>query len=322
MRIPAPRLVESPLAAVAAASACAELHAAVAVLIERWPEHGLFVAGSLAAHPDADFPLLDRLAGKIRRIAAMEFPGFVDSYRWMCGQIIENELHFRRTGRYPCATFAEAAERVYDNPPFMKRYVEGILLSQLFWSNHAHAFLYFCRSFLPRLIGDSPYLEIGPGHGLFLSEAAQTLGSQRICAWDVSEQSLAQTRDCLGRLSVSRPVELVRCSILEPPPERTFGGAVISEVLEHLENPAVALAHLFQALRPGGTLFVNMPVNSPAPDHIYVVRHPDEVQKLVEAAGFEILDQSNIPMTGRTLEQALRKELTISALIIARRPER
>ncbi len=66
-----------------------------------------------------------------------------------------------------------------------------------------------------------------------------------------------------------------------------FDRIVISKVLDHLENPKNALERLRSVISPKGRLFVKMPVNSPASDHIFLLTHPHEVIDLVTAAGFE-----------------------------------
>ncbi len=75
------------------------------------------------------------------------------------------------------------------------------------------------------------------------------------------------------------------------------------------------------ALRPGGRLFLNIPVNSPAPDHIYLWRDPEEIRAMIIDHGYEIESFSALPPTGKTLEQAKKFNLDISCIAIARKPE-
>ena len=91
-------------------------------------------------------------------------------------------------------------------------------------------------------------------------------------------------------------------------------------MLEHLEEPLPALKILYGLLAPGGRIFVNAPVNSPAPDHLYLFRTPEEVRDMVKEAGFEIADTLYAPPSGASLDKARRQELSISAAVIAGRP--
>jgi len=86
-----------------------------------------------------------------------------------------------------------------------------------------------------------------------------------------------------------------------------------------LDRPVAALTSVLQALKPGGLAFFNVPVNSPAPDHIYYWGSPIEVEELVRSVGFTIVDSDVAPTTGYSFERALRRKVTINSLIIAER---
>ena len=139
-------------------------------------------------------------------------------------------------------------------------------------------------------------------------------------AWDVSDRSLAATRECLSRLGVSKPVALEKRSIYSLEHEPSYSSIVVSEVLEHLEDPAGALAGVRRNLRSGGRAFLNVPCNSPAPDHIHLFSHPDEFYEMVEGAGFAILRRFATPGTGWTMERALRQKLTVSCAVVVTLP--
>ena len=205
----------------------------------------------------------------------------------------------------------------------MKRYVEGILASQVLWRNHSAAFLFFQRDFLATLEDGYRYLEVGPGHGLFLSAAAEDSRAGSVTAWDVSEESLRQTRAALDIMDVGARVELDRQDIHAPTrrPEdgALFDGIALCEVLEHLEHPKEALASLGEFLAPDGLLYINVPLNSPAPDHIFLLRNEAEVRALLQSAGLEIVDLKLVPMTGYDLAAAQRQSLTVTCFVLARR---
>ena len=93
--------------------------------------------------------------------------------------------------------------------------------------------------------------------------------------------------------------------------------AIISEVLEHLEEPDRALDTLKLALKPGGRLFINVPINSPAPDHIYLLSDVAAARSLVESAGLRVTSLRAVPLTGYSLAQAEQAKATISCLIVA-----
>jgi trans-aconitate methyltransferase len=96
-----------------------------------------------------------------------------------------------------------------------------------------------------------------------------------------------------------------------------FDTLVLSEVLEHVEDPLAVLSALHGRLAPGGRLFVNVPINSPAPDHIYLLQTPEEAESLVGRAGFHVEAVHLFPVAGYTAEKALRHRVTVSVVVIA-----
>lgn len=293
---------------------------AVAVA-EAWPEHVPFLSQRFA---NADDPILDtaeEMAGLVLRIIGDDLPRFIAGYRWMCEAFVAEDLYFRRHGAYRLSKFEDAYREVYSNTEYMDNYLRGILLSQVLWTNQAASFHFYVHRFLAGLKSSSDLLEIGPGHGLLIYFAARSPLVRSITGWDVSESSLAMTRNTLETIGVDHGFSLELCNILEPASVfQRFDAIVISEVLEHLDRPELALSTIFQALRPGGRLFLNVPINSPAPDHIYYWGAVSEVEDLVRSQGFEIIESAAMPSTGYDLERAMRRKVTVNSLIIATRP--
>jgi 2-polyprenyl-3-methyl-5-hydroxy-6-metoxy-1,4-benzoquinol methylase len=165
---------------------------------------------------------------------------------------------------------------------------------------------------------DIDYLEVGPGHGLMVYFAAQSPHIKSLEAWDVSAVSLRETQAALDKLQLKRPVSLTEVDILSAADTgRQFDLIVISEVLEHLERPDTALKFLHKALRSDGHIYINVPINSPSPDHIYLFSNPGEVQALVEQAGFKIKSLELFATQGRSVERALKDKISVSSGLIA-----
>jgi len=284
--------------------------------LKRWPDHERFLALRLAS---ADLAFANRLADLIERVAD-DLEVVATDYRWLCDRMNEEDLHFKRTGSYRLSKFADANAEVYSNPEFMRRYMNGVLLSHLWWDNHARVIQYYVDAFLAHAGPDYRHLEIGPGHGLLLYLAAQDPRSARVVGWDVSETSIAATRAMIERLGATHKVQLVRQNLFEATPSaERFDSIVISEVLEHLEDPKAALDQLYELLAPGGRIFVNVPVNSPAPDHIYLLTTPEQGVELVRSAGFTVVETALFPMTGLTEQRARKVRGTISCAVIGAR---
>jgi len=200
----------------------------------------------------------------------------------------------------------------------MEKYLKGLLVSQVLWKNQSEAFLFYKKYFLGALNTGSDLLEIGPGHGLLMYIAAQSSNINSITGWDVSESSLKMTEKTLDSVGLSFPFSLRSQNILEAVPKNeNFDAVVMSEVLEHLEKPASAIEVVYNILRVNGLAYFNMPINSPAPDHIYLCRSQVEVEDLIRGAGFKIKMARSSPATGFTLESAIKRKATINVLVLA-----
>jgi 2-polyprenyl-3-methyl-5-hydroxy-6-metoxy-1,4-benzoquinol methylase len=295
------------------------LNTIVSTVLAQWPQHQKFAEKSIAVHDDHELAVLEEFGRDILALTSGHLEQHCQHYRWMCDIFTKEAMHFFRTGEYRCKTFAEAEAEVYGNRDFMTKYMDGLLISQTLWANHAKSAIYYKRTFLPQLRVGANYLEIGPGHGLFLTQAARDARVASATAWDVSPESIVQTRRALNKLGLERSVKLQKRNVLEVTTAAgSFDAIVISEVLEHLEDPQRALQALRRCIATDGRILVNVPINSPAPDHIYLLRSTDDAIELVKSGGFEIVDINTAPMTGYTFEQAREGRLTITSMITAR----
>ena len=83
-----------------------------------------------------------------------------------------------------------------------------------------------------------------------------------------------------------------------PLPDESADTVLFNEVLEHLEEPAVALAEAFRLLRPGGYVIVDTPFMWPvheAPRDFFRYS-PFGLRHLLESNGFEVVEI--LPLTG------------------------
>lgn len=296
------------------------LNIVLSAVLRQWPEHESYLGSGLKQYDAKELGVVEQLAEKILLLIGNDLDRYAANYRWMCDQFFREEVYFRRHRKYRLEKFADAQTMVYGNEEFMKQYMEGLMLSQVLWTNHARGAVYFIDDFLSSLTAPFDYLEIGPGHGLFAAYAANHPLCRGFAGWDVSLTSLKHTQESLKKMGIQRELTIECRDIVQV--EDADGDrdvVVISEVLEHLEEPSRALATVRNALRPGGHVFVNIPINSPAPDHIYLLRSPEEVAQLVESAGFRIVDRRSFPATGYDLKTALDRDLTVSCIVVAER---
>jgi 2-polyprenyl-3-methyl-5-hydroxy-6-metoxy-1,4-benzoquinol methylase len=281
------------------------------------PHHQAFLERRYAAADADELLLCEDIAREIRALAGDNLSDFLNDYEFICRIQKDEELYFRRNKEYRLKTFKDADEQVYSNRPYMQQYMRGLLMTQLHWSNHTASMGFYEHQFLDANPPDSTLVEIGPGHGLLLARAANHGNIKQALGWDLSDASLAETEDALGKIGAERKFKLERMDLYEAPTDVSFDAIVFSEVLEHLEEPETAIRKLGNLLRLGGRLYVNVPINSPQPDHLFLLRSPEEAIDLVAAQGLNIECSAFYPATNYTLEMARKHALTVSVCIIA-----
>ena len=197
----------------------------------------------------------------------------------------------------------------------MSRYINGLLMTQLWWSNHSDVMRFYANEFIAGNSNDFRHLEVGAGHGLFLYFAANDPKCAHAEGWDVSASSIMASKAALERLDVAKMPVLLEQDLFDNP-KGEFDSIVFSEVLEHLDRPTDAMAVLRSLLNKNGRLFINMPINSPAPDHIFNIETPELLSEYLEKAGFKIISSAYYPATNQTMEMSRAKNLTISCAYI------
>ncbi|WP_373504766.1 class I SAM-dependent methyltransferase [Aestuariivirga sp.] len=298
-------------------------------ILKSWPQHERYLRVNVAERDGELMDFSEELSAIICKLGREGHDGLaslVEDYRFICEKIVlPEELYFRRHGTYRLKTFEEAFRTVYSDRAFMTRYMNGLLVTDVIWINHCRCMMNYRKEFLPMLKEGASLLEIGPGHGLLLYLADAMENVSKVTAWDVSDASLALAASTLKTMAARRPVTFEKrnifdASIMNPEFAARFDGIVLSEVLEHLEDPLKAIEVLYHACKPGGLVWINVPANSPAPDHLYLVSDISEPVALVKQAGFEVVAEHFYPTSGTTPEKARARKLTANCVIIARKP--
>lgn len=285
------------------------------------PGHKAFLGRRFSAAPATELRLCDEIARQIYRLAGDDIDLFVKGYDFICDIQKREEIYFRRHNQYRLKSVADAIREVYGNREYMQNYMRGLLMTQVFWSNHTASMDFFINEMLARNVAGYRLLEIGPGHGLLFSRAASDPRAGSLLGWDLSPASVAESQEALQRLGITRPFRLeVRDLFDSGYREPAFDSIVLSEVLEHLEQPGRALTAIGSLMRPGARLYINVPVNSPAPDHLFLLRTPEEAVSFVQQHGFDIERTGFFPATNYSLEAARKHALTVSVCVIAVKP--
>jgi SAM-dependent methyltransferase len=239
----------------------------------------------------------------------------VDAYVKLCGEMMRCQVSFMRTGRYPAGDAASAMQSVYLDGEGMLSYMVGLAISQYLWESHREIFSFFGDAIDRRAAGIGSYLEIGPGHGLFLDRALDALpATVPVVAVDISPTSIDITRSIIdhfrpGRGAIEFRVEDITTSAL---PAGGFDFITMGEVLEHVDAPGALLRRLAHLLAPGGAAFISTCANCPAPDHVYEFRGVGEIRALLNESGLRVLDERVLPVEKLPMPEIEARRITIN----------
>ena len=93
----------------------------------------------------------------------------------------------------------------------------------------------------------------------------------------------------------------------------------MAEVLEHLEAPSQMINKICSLCNSNAHVYITVPINAPAIDHIYLFKTIEEVQNMIVNAGFEIQESMYAPAGDMELKTAIKKRNAIIVGILARR---
>lgn len=214
-----------------------------------------------------------------------------DSYLKVCHEMLVEQIKFRRTGKYSRTQAAEAYKDVYKSKKVMEAYMLGAALSQFFWPNHYAMFNFFITE-SGKLRNVKKYLEVGPGHGLYLVESLKRFEQASFLAVDLSPISIQLAETVTNAFVPGRACQFMEKDVSSFDPDKDrFDFIVMGEVLEHLDCPVLVLNKLRSLLSPGGHLFMSTCSNCPAIDHVYHFKNVDQIREMISCVGLEIVSE-------------------------------
>jgi SAM-dependent methyltransferase len=247
----------------------------------------------------------------------------VDCYIKMCSDMVNSQLTFMRTGKYPRGDADEAYQDIYDNENEMKSYMIGLALSQFLWPTHYKMYT-FLKRYIHKYVGSiNNYLEIGPGHGLFLKAAIDLLKNKdtNFMAIDISKTSINITKSIIDYFYDKglAKIEYRVMNMLDVELSNRYDFITMGEVLEHVHHPDCLLKKLRQLLYATGRAFISTCVDCPTIDHVYHFKSIEQIRNMVQACGLEIINEKVLPVENLPMEQIIKQKITINYCAIIER---
>lgn len=210
----------------------------------------------------------------------------LDCYLKLIARMVHERMEFLRTGKYASSSFADVEKQIYLNPDVFEYHMHGLVFAQFFWPEQSTRFRFFSENIAGFMPAEGRYLEIGGGHALYILEAIHhSSSSTDFSLVDISPSSMELAKGFAKGL----PINFRLLNIFDYAPTKKFEFITMGEVIEHVEDPLSLLKRVRDLLAPGGTAFISTPANSATIDHIHLFNSANEIRKMLEEAGFQIV---------------------------------
>jgi 2-polyprenyl-3-methyl-5-hydroxy-6-metoxy-1,4-benzoquinol methylase len=290
-----------------------KIAALIALIKSENPLHSNFLDEATANLQAAEVAQLGSFLGYCGQ-AGLDTAYMTESYLTLVEDTISEQIYFNKHKHYRYSSYSEVAGIVYDDPDYMDRYMHGLAISSFLWPNHVAITRYFKKT-LPADVSGR-YLEVGPGHGQFLLMAVQGAAYKDYLGVDISATSTQQTRaivdhfvpDLAGRVALQTKDFLAKDDL----EANSFDAIVAGEVVEHVEQPEAFFKRIAELAKPDAHIFLTTCINTPAIDHIYLWRTPEELETMIQDCGLNIRDRLTLPYQGKTLAEALAADLSVN----------
>ena len=244
----------------------------------------------------------------------------IDAYLQMIKSMFKSQVKFMRTGQYPTESAVDAFNEVYSNEREMLSYMIGLALSQYLWKSHYEMFSHLKTSLAENKNNINKYLEIGPGHGLFLKNAIDILNKHtEMTAVDISQTSLNVSKSIITHFYPWKKVSFINKDMLDLNMNSEFDFIVMGEVIEHVENPKSLLIKISKLLSKNGRAFLSTCVNCPMIDHVYHFHSVDEIRNMFKNCGLIIESEKVLPVEDMTMTEIINQKITINYSAIVRK---
>lgn len=251
--------------------------------------HGYKIAESISTMIDKDYCEIADVVLNYFQSQNISSKTIAKDYMDMVSDMKKEMLFFERFGKYRCESQNDALIAVYSQPEVMKYYMNGIIISQILWSHHFNMLKYF-KSGIVSLSQTkmntimNTILDIGAGHGLYSLIVKNNLNTGLIDIVDISKQSLKITEAIIG----SEYIDYHDTDISDYCPSYTYDLIILGEILEHLDKPEEMLLKAKDLLSDQGYIFLTVPTNAPAIDHVYLFRSSTEICNMIAGTGLII----------------------------------
>ena len=238
----------------------------------------------------------------------------INAYLKLCSDMMISQKYFLKYKKYPVDNEKIAYENVYNNLNQMKSYMIGLAISQFLWSTHYAMYSFFIKKIIQERSKVKNYLEVGPGHGLFLTQALEKLDKKtNFEIVDISKTSIKITKSIVNLINKKKlNINYKQKNVFNITKSKKFDFITMGEVLEHVAEPKKLLIKLKSLVTKNGSIFISTCVDCPSIDHIYHFKTVQEIEKMIKESGFIILDKQILPVEDKSMKIIIKNKITIN----------
>jgi len=275
-----------------------------------------FISESITDIRDDEMRDMDAYIGYAESLG-IESPYLAECYDLIVKDTLREQMYFQRHRRYRYSTFDEVANSVYFDPDYMRKYMHGLAITAYLWPNHRALHRFFVQSIPADQLGR--YLEVGPGHGVFMMCAMRRSAYESFAGIDISPTSVEMTSALLGSGFFG---DFGNYKIVEQDffasdmSANAYSAVVMGEVLEHVEDPGRFLQQIATVSTDDAFIFITTPINAPAIDHIYLFDSIASIETLVVQAELKVCNSLLVPYPGLSVEESMAQTLPVNVAMV------
>jgi len=209
--------------------------------------------------------------------------------------------------------------------PLIKIYIRLFGLPNVSWQLKA---LYF-RRFIKAFRFDN-VLDAGCGIGLFSVYLAKKYPKAKVDACDLDNDYIAVGKKMVNDLGLTN-VNMFQADLLQLDESSKYDLIICMDVIEHIKDDRRLVANLYEALKPGGSLYLSTPhsrhinrhlkrfgVTYESKTHVRPGYSEKELSEILKEAGFAIVRLKNIwGLWGEMCEEIYQLVITRLPLLVA-----
>ncbi len=239
-----------------------------------------------------------------------------NAYNKICRDIFIEQLFFNKNKKYRYSKLEEVSNNVYSNSEYMILYMYGLAITTFLWPQHIYIHRFFKKE-LP-MNKKGKYLEIGPGHGVYFAEALKKTSFSYFVGVDLSETSANLTKSILknDKYCCSKNYEIIIADFLKFRNHQKYDAIIMSEVLEHIEEPQKILQKIAKTANNDAFIFITTCINTPAIDHINLYRNISELKDEINSSGLAIKKLFQTPYYRFSINESIKQGLPINVAMV------